>query len=218
MPAPIPLPPLDVLTALLAYDPDTGILTWRKTRGLAKAGSEAGYLKQNGYRAVRVNRHNCFAHRIAFALHYGYDPGLLVIDHINRDRSDNRAQNLRAVSAFDNRANSSSPDVTVLVSLPDGSTVSARSQRAAADLIGCSRRAVAEKLKKTAVITTDLTKLPRPVLVTFPDGVEILAKSMREAASAIGCHPSTVASRAADLKPLRSGHTVKLLAGRDPQL
>lgn len=218
MPAPLPLPPLNVLTALLAYDPDTGILTWRKTRGLAKAGSEAGYLKQNGYRALKVNRQNCFAHRIAFALHHGYDPGLLVIDHINRDRSDNRAQNLRAVSAFDNRANSPSPDVTVAVFLPDGSTVTVNSQGSAAKLLSCSRKTISNKLKRSGMVTTELTKLPKPVMVTFPDGTEVVARSMREAASAIGCHPSTVASRAADLKPLRSGHIVRLLAGRDPQL
>jgi hypothetical protein len=218
MPSPIPLPPLDVLTALLTYDPDTGTLTWRKTRGLAKTGSEAGYIKQNGYRAVKVNKQMYLAHRIAFALHHGYDPGLLVIDHINRDKSDNRAQNLRAVSAFDNRANSCNPDVTVLISLPDGSTVSASSQSAAAELLGCSRKTISDKLKRSSVVTTELTKLPKPVMVTFPDGTEVVARSIREAASVIGCHHSTVASRAADLKPLRSGHTVKLLAGGDLQL
>jgi hypothetical protein len=43
------------------------------------------------------------AHRLIFELHHGRKPGL--IDHINRDRSDNRIENLRECSTSQNLAN-----------------------------------------------------------------------------------------------------------------
>jgi hypothetical protein len=60
-------------------------------------------------------------------LYYGEDPWPLVIDHINRDHSDNRIDNLRAVTPAVNSANREACVVAnvhhrqpVVITYPDG--------------------------------------------------------------------------------------------------
>jgi hypothetical protein len=147
MPAPLPLPPLDVLTALLAYDPDTGALRWIANRSNQKAGTEAGNIHCSGYRRIRINGREYKANRIAYALHHGLDPYPLEVDHVNRDRDDNRACNLRAVSPLQNRSNSKTPDVPIVLLSPDGLSTVASSMGEAARLLGCHRRTIGRRLK-----------------------------------------------------------------------
>lgn len=71
-----------------------------------KAGSEAGRLKYNGYREIRYKGKLYLTHRIVWCLCKGeWPPSDKVIDHINRNRSDNRIQNLRVVSQTENMQN-----------------------------------------------------------------------------------------------------------------
>lgn len=81
---------------LLRYEPDTGKLFWVvRKKGGKGYGSEAGYMnKKIGYMYVGINRYRCLVHRIAWLLHYGYAPDCQ-IDHIDRNRSNNRIDNLR---------------------------------------------------------------------------------------------------------------------------
>lgn len=46
-----------------------------------------------------------YLHRAVWEYHYGEIPKDKMVDHINRDKSDNRIENLRLVSSKENRAN-----------------------------------------------------------------------------------------------------------------
>lgn len=58
----------------------------------------------NGYKAGRINGKKYYLHRCVWAWHNGYWPPE-DIDHINRDRADNRIENLRAVTRSQNLHN-----------------------------------------------------------------------------------------------------------------
>jgi hypothetical protein len=142
MTQPRPLPPLEALREVLAYDPDTGALTWLVGRGKVRAGAPAGCPKGNGYTQVHLGQRRLLAHRLAWYLHHGTDPGQAQVDHINRDRSDNRASNLRLVDAQGNRANSPCPDRPVQVLWPDGQARLLPSVEAAARALSCAPSSV----------------------------------------------------------------------------
>ncbi len=90
------LPDIDHLRSLLNYDPKTGEMTWIVDRGTNKtAGRKTGLSTHNGYLRLRFNGQNLRVSRVAWALHYGEDPYPFTIDHINRQKDDNRIENLR---------------------------------------------------------------------------------------------------------------------------
>lgn len=92
------------LNALLAYDPISGVLTWKVSRGRVKAGSVAGTLDSDGYLIFQAKGVPLKVHRVAFLLMTGNWPKGL-IDHENRIRSDNRWSNLRDASNSVNQQN-----------------------------------------------------------------------------------------------------------------
>ena len=109
---------IDTLHELVAYDPETGALTWlpRKAEHFARprdcqgwntkyAGRPAFSTKwPSGYLAGHIFKQTFLAHRVAWALHNSSWPEMC-IDHIDGDRANNRACNLRVVSAEDNQKN-----------------------------------------------------------------------------------------------------------------
>jgi len=107
--------PVAYLRDLLAYDPQTGVIRYRDhpdnrdRAGFIPAGVQALDTSHGeGYRAGRVGpyrrRQNVLAHRVAWALHHGRWPrGML--DHVNRDRTDNRIANLRETDPYGNAQN-----------------------------------------------------------------------------------------------------------------
>ncbi|ATR82752.1 Fis family transcriptional regulator [Pseudomonas sp. HLS-6] len=96
---------LEELDRLFTYEPDTGNLIWRiSTSSRAIAGSIAGSLKPSGYRVVCIEGVFYRCHRIAFAMHNRRWPEG-EIDHLNRNRDDNRAVNLRDCNRTENSVN-----------------------------------------------------------------------------------------------------------------
>jgi hypothetical protein len=95
------------LRELLRYEPETGRFFWleRSGRGIKKScsGSLAGNLNNTGYRRVTLDRKMYLEHRLAWFWVHGEWPEY--IDHINRDRSDNRISNLRPCSMSENLMN-----------------------------------------------------------------------------------------------------------------
>lgn len=95
----------DRLKELLHYSADTGIFTWRVSRGCRKAGSVAGTTPQSPkeYCQIQVEGVQRDAHRLAYFYVYGEWP--VEIDHEYRDRSDNRIRGLRNVTHLENQRN-----------------------------------------------------------------------------------------------------------------
>lgn len=69
-----------------------------------KAGTPAGFINDQGYWLVRLNKNSYLAHRIIMILSGNSVDGM-VIDHINNNRADNRIENLRIVSRMVNNLN-----------------------------------------------------------------------------------------------------------------
>ncbi len=94
----------DELRSILHYDPLTGVFTRRESAGNRLAGSVAGSVDVEGYIRVWVLKRHYMAHRLAWLYVYGTWPKNQ-IDHINRNRSDNRIANLRDVTHQQNLCN-----------------------------------------------------------------------------------------------------------------
>jgi hypothetical protein len=115
------LPSPETLRKLLRYEPETGKLFWREMpRDLAKneryaksfnslhLGKEAFTGGRNPkYKQGKVFRRTLQAHRVIWAMQTGEWPKEQ-IDHIDRDKLNNRWENLRAASISQNGANKSS--------------------------------------------------------------------------------------------------------------
>lgn len=90
--------PIERVRELLRYEPmeHGSSLVWIKdcANAIRKGTPAGGVCRVNGYGRVRIARQLIPAHRIVWALHYGEWPKYS-IDHINRNRADNRIENLR---------------------------------------------------------------------------------------------------------------------------
>ena len=85
------------------YDPATGELRYRVNRVRMRVGDPAGKVDKHGYRIMVIDNKGYRAHRLVWMWHHGEVPR--VIDHINRDKLDNRIENLRACNDAENARN-----------------------------------------------------------------------------------------------------------------
>ena len=92
------------LLEIIHYDPGAGAFTWVVPVGRQAAGSRAGTVLDGGYLRIRIEGRNYRAHRLAWLYVYGDWP-TMDLDHINRDKLDNRIDNLREVTVAENNSN-----------------------------------------------------------------------------------------------------------------
>jgi hypothetical protein len=88
------------LNKYFSIDSETGLITRRDRR------NSNGSIDKDGYLILKIKRNQYKAHRIAWFLYYNEIP-TLEIDHINRDRLDNRKSNLRLADRLSNVYNTS---------------------------------------------------------------------------------------------------------------
>jgi hypothetical protein len=86
------------------YDPSTGVITRvAKCRGQGAIGPVMQVCSSTGYKNMVIEGRRYLQHRVAWFMLHGEQPE--VIDHINRDRLDNRMRNLRNVNVQTNSMN-----------------------------------------------------------------------------------------------------------------
>jgi hypothetical protein len=97
-------PSIERVRQILAYDRETGILTWKVTSGRAIAGREAGGIDSStGYHRVKIDRVTLLSHHVAWAIETGVWPELL--DHRHGKEAGNAWANLRVATQSSNMAN-----------------------------------------------------------------------------------------------------------------
>jgi hypothetical protein len=94
------------LRSILSYEPETGIFRWRVKRKNMNPNDAAGFINSKGYRYVTVQNVAYRANRLAWFYVNGVWP-TGQIDHINRNRLDDRIKNLRVVTGNANQHNRS---------------------------------------------------------------------------------------------------------------
>lgn len=107
----------EYLKECLDYNPETGIFTWLERpehhfsckriqlgRNAKFVGSIAGGINAKGYIVIGLGGKRYLAHRLAWLYMFG-DLPKEQLDHINRNPSDNRINNLRAVNNEENHKN-----------------------------------------------------------------------------------------------------------------
>jgi len=113
----IVLPSQATLCERFEYNPDTGIIVWKDLprdmfseeriwlgRNARFTGKPAGGVGNGGYLRVAVDGVPIYVHRIIWKMMTGDEPPD-DLDHINRDRTDNRWSNLRGTTRKQNTHN-----------------------------------------------------------------------------------------------------------------
>ena len=88
---------LDLLKELFTYK--DGHLYWKRNS------KKAGTPRKEGYIVIQLNNTQYYAHRLIWSLLNGEIPNDKHIDHINRDKADNRIENLRLATSRENALN-----------------------------------------------------------------------------------------------------------------
>lgn len=78
---------------LLQYDPETGKLYWKESRGSVAAGTELKASHSLGYVRARIDGELYYGHRLIFFMETGEWPD--EVDHMYGDTSDNRWDKIR---------------------------------------------------------------------------------------------------------------------------
>lgn len=93
----------------LRYDPLTGFFFWRRYRVNRKMGQPLGSKLPNGYLTIRLDGKTYYNHQLAWLYVTGEWPKS-PLDHANREKDDNRFENLRLA---DHSKNSMNTDIRI---------------------------------------------------------------------------------------------------------
>jgi hypothetical protein len=105
-----PLPEYETVAKLLDYDEETGEFHWKvRMSWRVREGDKAGGMTGTGYLCIGICGEIWPAHRLAWLLSVGDDPGNKVIDHIDENPLNNRIDNLRRLDNHLNTARSRTP-------------------------------------------------------------------------------------------------------------
>jgi hypothetical protein len=99
-----PLPSIDILKE--AFEIKGHEVVWKINYFKARVGRRARYLRPDGYVEIKYKDHKMLAHRVAYALHNGIDPGDFFVDHIDCNPTNNNPLNLRLATYTQNNRNS----------------------------------------------------------------------------------------------------------------
>jgi len=97
----------DYLRSLFLYSED-GVLVWNKRKAnFLNEGQVAGFInKKFKRRVIRIDGVNYLGARLIFCFHHGYFPE--IVDHKDRDTTNDKIENLRAATAQENTTNRTS--------------------------------------------------------------------------------------------------------------
>jgi hypothetical protein len=176
----LPLPPLEVLQEKFIYNPENGVLIRRSNN------QPAGYPTQRGWLRVKVGDTHYRVHRIAWKMFYGEDPPTgLDIDHINRNKIDNRIANLRVATRSENMQNTD----RVLNKKPP-------QPRKTPEELAEIRKEAAKKISKA-------------IIVRLPSGEEKLYPSLKEAARSEQIHAGNLSAVLNGRRSTVQGYTAR---------
>jgi HNH endonuclease len=102
---------IEELKRELRYDANSGVFYWISNKRGLRAGDIAGYVRQDGYWQLCINRTRVLAHRAAWAYVNGMWPDD-EIDHIDLDKTNNAIKNLRQASHQENSYNRNATGVS----------------------------------------------------------------------------------------------------------
>ena len=100
-------PTQEEVRRLFDYDTEGWLLRQTSPSQNTRIGDRAGSLNRKiGYLQVSVNNVKEYGHRLVWIWHYGDIPAGLQVDHADGDRANNRVENLRLASQWENTHNS----------------------------------------------------------------------------------------------------------------
>lgn len=97
---------VELLTERFEYR-DGGLYYKKVVGSKGRPGEKAGYLNTIGYWVIMIDGKAHLEHRLIYLMHHGTLPRL--IDHVDRNRSNNRIENLRPATKSQNQVNMNAP-------------------------------------------------------------------------------------------------------------